>query len=661
MRILTLGAVIFIVSLCTSATAPARATRAKAEVKASRALALRLHPTQRGALRRVQKLSPHPLSHVVHNSKQLHATADGHVETNAPETDSVTAVVDEVSGGTSSDPDSDSLSQSDEDAAADTISHVENETDGAIDSKTEHSSQSPKHLSTHSSSTHPDSSTTTAAASRSATSAATKSATSTASKSAAATAPVARRVPQTITIPLRSSQANINDTGSSPPGYRGFQSYFGEIQLGTPPQKFSVVFDTGSSDFWIPSVDCDSTACEAHSRFNSTASSSYITSHLPFSLNYGTGGLIGQVGADTLLVGNVSTPGMHVGLATHMGRFFRTTQFDGVFGLGFPKLSRLQADPPLYTMVQAGLLEKPVFSVWVREGKNGQHAGGEVVLGGVNAKRFEGPVRTIPIVRKMYWEVELNGLLINENPVPNISSQTAIIDTGTSLIVLPAVDADAVNQFLGAIPLFNEYGLYAIDCHKNNKPTIKFELAGETFAIKPDHYILPVGKGRCVTAFAASTTADLNRWVIGNSFLRAWHTTFDVENFEIKLATAVQTDNPVDVPGADGVTPLLQSSAAVSRQIASIVDALITAHAVKQSPDGTTSSRATSTKTKPTGSSSRTEPKSAKPTQKSQKKPASSSQATGSSSASASVQTSSSSTSASATHYHHHTAGESKK
>ncbi|KAJ2467544.1 aspartic proteinase precursor, partial [Coemansia sp. RSA 2320] len=186
--------------------------------------------------------------------------------------------------------------------------------------------------------------------------------------------------------------------------------------LGTPPQKFSVVFDTGSSDFWIPSVDCDSTACEAHSRFNSTASSSYITSHLPFSLNYGTGGLIGQVGADTLLVGNVSTPGMHVGLATHMGRFFRTTQFDGVFGLGFPKLSRLQADPPLYTMVQAGLLEKPVFSVWVREGKNGQHAGGEVVLGGVNAKRFEGPVCTIPIVRKMYWEVELNGLLINENP-----------------------------------------------------------------------------------------------------------------------------------------------------------------------------------------------------------------------------------------------------
>ncbi|KAJ2437684.1 aspartic proteinase precursor, partial [Coemansia sp. RSA 2337] len=323
---------------------------------------------------------------------------------------------------------------------------------------------------------------------------------------------VVKRIPQVITIPLRSSQANINDTSMSPPGNRGFQSYFGEIQLGTPPQRFSVVFDTGSSDFWIPSIDCDSVACSAHSRFNHSASGSYVTSHLPFSLNYGTGGLIGQVGSDTVQVGNVSAPGLHVGLATHMGRFFRTTLFDGVFGLGFPKLSRIQADPPLYTMIQNGLLEKPVFSFWVREGKNGQHAGGEVVLGGVNERRFEGRTRTIPIVRKMYWEVELNGLLINENQVPNISSQTAIIDTGTALIVLPAVDADAVNQFLGAIPLFDEYGLYAIDCRKDNKPTIKFMLAGETFAIGPSHYILPVGKNRCVTAFAASTTPDLSRW-----------------------------------------------------------------------------------------------------------------------------------------------------
>ncbi|KAJ2511916.1 aspartic proteinase precursor [Coemansia sp. RSA 2049] len=380
-----------------------------------------------------------------------------------------------------------------------------------------------------------------------------------------------------ITIRLESSQVNINDGGSSQSGNRGFQSYFGSISLGTPPQRFRVVFDTGSSDFWIPSINCDSSACEGHARFNHSSSSTYIATHVPFSLSYGTGGLIGQVGGDSLQIGNSTVvPGMHIGLATHMGKFFHTAQFDGVFGLGFPRLSRIHSEPPLYTMFQLGILDKPVFSFWIKEGKNGQHAGGEIVLGGTNPARFEGPSVTIPVIRKMYWEVGLTGLLINENPVPNLSSQTAIIDTGTSLIVLPAIDADAVNQFLGAVPLFNEYGLYAIDCHKSNKPTIKFVLAGEVFAIRPSHYIIPVGKNRCVTAFAASTSPDLSRWVIGNSFLRAWHTTFDLERFEIKLSKAVQTGGGPDETqaAAESSSQLAAESISMSSRLRAIIESL---------------------------------------------------------------------------------------
>eukprot|EP00062_Callorhinchus_milii_P014169 gi/632963038/ref/XP_007897659.1/ PREDICTED: renin [Callorhinchus milii] len=320
--------------------------------------------------------------------------------------------------------------------------------------------------------------------------------------------------------------------------------YYGEIGIGTPPQTFKVVFDTGSANLWIPSVRCSLlySACSSHNRYDSSSSRSYEPNGAGFAIQYGSGNVRGFLSQDIVMVANIPVIQVFAEAVALSTDPFIFAKFDGVLGMGFRTIS-IDGIPPVFDRIlDQHVLKEEVFSVYYNRDSYGS-PGGELILGGTDPSYYTGDFHYLQLSKKGFWQIEMRGISVGGEILFCSQGCAAIVDTGSSYISGPAAEISSIVTSIGATSLAE--GEYTVNCeHIHLLPHVSFNLGGREYVLKGEDYIMKesqFGEDVCVVAMSGMDIPPPQGplWILGASFIGRYYTEFDHQRTRIGFATAV--------------------------------------------------------------------------------------------------------------------------
>jgi hypothetical protein len=317
--------------------------------------------------------------------------------------------------------------------------------------------------------------------------------------------------------------------------------YYGSVSIGNPPQTFQVIFDTGSSNLWVPKIGC--THCGnpffgKKSKYNHETSSSYVGDGADFDIMYGSGAVSGYFSQDDILLADdIVVSGQRfaeVQDAGGLGLAYALGKFDGILGLGFTSISVDGATTVFENAINQNKVDQPVFSFYL-----GDNAPGELTFGGYDSSKFEGDLQYVPLDAATYWQITLDSIEAGsyhkdasvDRPI------TAIIDSGTSLMTGPKAEINALAEAVGAKP--NIMGEYTVDCATvNDIPDVTFTIGGNKYTIPGPSTVIQASS-ICLFAFMGMDfPAGGPQWILGDVFMREYYTVFNYADKTIGFAKA---------------------------------------------------------------------------------------------------------------------------
>lgn len=321
--------------------------------------------------------------------------------------------------------------------------------------------------------------------------------------------------------------------GNSEESIKNFMDaqYYGSIEIGTPGQKFTVIFDTGSSNLWVPNANVNWYGL-MKDKYRSGNSKSYVKNGDSLAIQYGSGAISGFFSKDTVTIGDLVIPNVDFGEVTHLTYNFLVSKFDGILGMGWNSIS-VKGYPTVFDTIQKQKLCDPSFSFYLTNTPGAD--GSELIFGGVDSKYYTGDFQYHDLKSESYWLVKGDSFEFNGKKYGN-GDLNFIVDSGTSAIV---GDKKLFADITAKIP-------QALDCSKlDTYPNITFTIGGQEYVLTPEMYVIKatmLGQTECMNGLMTmdftGTALGNNSVILGDIFMRQYYTHFDYGNKKVGFAKA---------------------------------------------------------------------------------------------------------------------------
>ncbi|KAL4426470.1 hypothetical protein ABPG74_004476 [Tetrahymena malaccensis] len=328
--------------------------------------------------------------------------------------------------------------------------------------------------------------------------------------------------------------------------------YSGNIEVGTSKQTYTVDFDTGSNLLWLTGKNCPTCVKDGYKHsYDCQPSDGCNMTTTPASITYGDGsGVSGHIAKVPISIAGLA-PVTEALLVVEKSVRNGGLESDGLMGLGVYDEHNTNAVPFVNQLYKQGIISKSQFSFYLGFGQNES----ELIIGGVDNSKLANPSQLYfhPIIingqhnDSQRWSVAIKSVSFGDQSVPLASKNVAIVDSGTSLLVMRN---DVFKQWINylktvaTLKTITSGGsvFYGVKCGAT-LPDLTFTLTDvngvdRSYSLPSSFYVIQDNSSCIIGVQGIALTSDV-QFILGDVFMRRFVSVFDYSTVSMGLAQSV--------------------------------------------------------------------------------------------------------------------------